>query len=77
MEEMDFGNTIVAIFFGVVSLVLMVAPFWMLWKRTGHSGWISLTMLVPFLNLIMLYVLAFKSWPIEKDLDKNPDQDSA
>ena len=47
----------------LVSVAVLVVPFWMLWKRTGHSGWISLLMLVPGLNLILLYVLAFKEWP--------------
>lgn len=42
---------------------IVVAPFYQLWKRTGHSGWISLTVLVPVLNVIMIYVLAFKEWP--------------
>ncbi len=47
----------------VIWVAGLVVPFWMLWKRTGHSGWIALLMLVPGLNLILLYVLAFKDWP--------------
>lgn len=43
--------------------MLIVVPFFQLWKRTGHNGWISLLMLVPMVNLVMLYVLAFKKWP--------------
>jgi hypothetical protein len=46
-----------------VYAAIIVVPFWQIWKRTGHNPWISLLMLVPLLNLIMLYVLAFKSWP--------------
>lgn len=45
--------------------VIIVLPFYKLWKRTGHNGWISLLMVVPVVNLIMLYVLAFKRWPNE------------
>lgn len=47
----------------VIWVAVLVVPFWMLWKRTGHSGWIALLMLIPGLNLILLYVLAFKDWP--------------
>ena len=47
----------------VVYAAVVVVPFFQLWKRTGHSGWISLLMLIPIVNLVMLYVLAFKRWP--------------
>ena len=51
--------------FLLIYVAILVIPFYQLWKRTGHSGWISLLMLVPLVNLVMLYVLAFKAWPIE------------
>ena len=38
-------------------------PYWKLWSRTGHSGAWGLLMLVPVVNLISLWVLAFKDWP--------------
>ena len=44
---------------------IVVVPFWQIWKRTGHAGGLSLLMLIPLVNLIMLYVLAFKTWPID------------
>lgn len=47
----------------LVWLVVLVVPFFQLWKRTGHSGWIALLMVLPLVNLVMLYVLAFKRWP--------------
>lgn len=47
----------------IAVLAIVTAPFFQLWKRTGHSGWISLLMLIPPLNFILLYVLAFKRWP--------------
>ena len=47
----------------VVYAAVVVVPFFQLWKRTGHSGWISLLMLIPIVNLVMLDVLAFKRWP--------------
>ena len=47
----------------IIYAAIVVVPFFQLWKRTGHSGWISLLMLLPIVNLVMLYVLAFKRWP--------------
>ena len=46
-----------------ICCAIIVVPFFQLWKRTGHSGWISLFMPVPLVNLITLYDLAFKNWP--------------
>jgi len=52
---------------GLVGLLIyaavVVVPFYQLWKRTGHNGWIALLMIIPIVNLVMLYVLAFKDWP--------------
>lgn len=42
---------------------VIVIPFYQLWKRTGHNGWIALLMIIPIVNLVLLYVLAFKDWP--------------
>ena len=58
--QMGFGW----LFGGLVYVALVVVPFWQLWRRTGHSGWVSLLMLVPLVNLVLLWVLAFKDWPI-------------
>ena len=42
---------------------LLVIPFWQIWKKSGHSGWWSFCMVVPGVNIISVYVLAFKEWP--------------
>jgi len=59
MNNIGFPGILMLIIYAAV----IVVPFFQLWKRTGHSGWISLLMLIPLVNLIMLYVLAFKRWP--------------
>ena len=53
----------IGIIFGIVILAVIIVPYWQIWKRTGHSGWLSLLMIVPLANIISLYVLAFKRWP--------------
>ena len=47
----------------LVGMILLLLPYWRIWSRTGHSGLWSLLLLVPFVNLISLWVLAFKKWP--------------
>ena len=47
----------------VILLALLVIPYWKLWERTGHSGFWGLLMIIPFVNIVSLWVLAFKPWP--------------
>ncbi|NTZ87909.1 DUF805 domain-containing protein [Burkholderia metallica] len=54
----------------LVSLVLVaivVYPYVRIVRRTGHSGWWILTMCVPVLNFVMLWVFAFARWPAVDD----------
>jgi len=52
--------SMVASFYGVV----IVVPFWMIFKKSGFPGALSLLMVVPMVNLIMLYILAFSRWKV-------------
>lgn len=40
-------------------LVVAVVPFWPLFRKVGFPGPISLLMLIPGINLVLLYVVAF------------------
>jgi uncharacterized membrane protein YhaH (DUF805 family) len=33
-------------------------------QKAGYSGWWSLIVLVPLVNIIMFYVFAFSDWPV-------------
>ena len=66
--DVVIGFGMLAFFAGI--LALMVIPYWMLWKRTGHSGAWGLLMLVPLANVISLWVLAFKEWPALRDRNR-------
>jgi hypothetical protein len=52
---------------GLVFLALIVWAFIVVFgrivERTGYSRWWLLTMVVPVLNLIMLWIFAFADWP--------------
>lgn len=39
--------------------IVAVVPFWPLFRKAGFPGPLSLLMLVPGINLILLYVVAF------------------
>ncbi len=47
----------------LIVAALIVIPFWQLFSKAGYSGWLSLLMLLPLVNVIALYVLAFSDWP--------------
>jgi hypothetical protein len=48
----------------LVFIVVMLIPYWMIWKKAGFSPWLSILMIVPLVNFIMLYVLAFIDWKV-------------
>ena len=45
---------------------LVVVPVWRICTKAGFSGWLSLLVLVPIANLLLLYFLAFAEWPLER-----------
>ena len=57
--------TIVRIFPGLIFLLalsVVVVPFWRIFAKAGFSGWLSLFIVIPFINLIVLYYVAFSVW---------------
>jgi len=50
--------------------LVIVVPFWKIWKRTGHSGAWGILAMLPAVNFIALWVLAFKEWPALRDRDR-------
>ncbi|MDX1755504.1 MAG: hypothetical protein R3175_05520 [Marinobacter sp.] len=43
--------------------IVVVIPVWRICQRTGFPGWISILVLIPLLNLALLYFIAFADWP--------------
>jgi hypothetical protein len=52
----------------VVALFIwaFIAIFGRILDRAGYSRWWVLTLFVPLLNLIMLWVFAFANWPVSR-----------
>ena len=55
---------------GLIVFILLiwafVAIFGRILNRAGYSRWWLLTMFVPLLNLIMVWIFAFAEWPISR-----------
>ncbi len=45
---------------------VVVVPFWRICSKAGFSGWLSFLILIPMVNLVFLYFLAFSDWPANR-----------
>lgn len=56
-----------AIIQGLVSLAIAAFFIWCyvrIIRRAGYSGWWVLILLVPVVNIVMVWVFAFSTWPV-------------
>jgi len=42
---------------------IVILPYWQIFKKAGFAPGLSLLMIVPLANLVMLFYLAFAEWP--------------
>ncbi len=49
-----------------IYVAVIVVPIWHILKKAGYNAAFSLFALIPFVNIILLWVFAFSKWPIEK-----------
>lgn len=50
------------IIMGIMALVVVV-PFWKIFSKAGFPGALSLLTLIPIVNMLTIYFLAFAKWP--------------
>ena len=62
---MQMGFTGLVMF--LIMAVLIILPFWFIFSKAGHPKWLSLLMVVPAVNIVMLYFLAFSTWPNQRE----------
>ena len=62
-------------YFGVPELLLLlvggiiiVRPLWKVFSKAGYPGALSLGMILPVVNIVLLYFLGFSDWPVLKQL---------
>lgn len=57
------------IVFTVVAFPFLVVPFWKIFSKAGYPGIMGIAMLVPLLNVVMLFFLGFSDWPVLRELN--------
>jgi uncharacterized membrane protein YraQ (UPF0718 family) len=56
-------DTFVGVVFCIVVAAIAVIPFFQIFRRTGHSGWWAFLILVPIVNIVVIWIIAFARWP--------------
>jgi uncharacterized membrane protein len=73
-----FGSVTTAELFTIIYIVLFrltilgilfLFPACMICRKAGYRAWFGLGVLIPFLNFVLVYLLAFAKWPIERRID--------
>lgn len=59
------GILLVVFLFAIVMVAVGIVPYWKIFSKAGFSGWMSLLMLVPLVNLVVLYLVAFSQWNVQ------------
>jgi uncharacterized membrane protein YhaH (DUF805 family) len=51
-----------------VLVAITVVPFIRIFQKAGRTGWWAVLMLIPVVNIVVLWIFAFSQWPA---LDRN------
>ena len=63
MADIGVPEILIILFILSFNGLLFVLPFWRIFSKAGFPGTLSLLMLLPIVNVIMLFYLAFAEWP--------------
>ena len=64
IQHMMFAMMPIIGMFALVAWALVIIPFWQIFKKAGMGAPLSLLMILPVVNIVMLYVLAFSRWKV-------------
>jgi hypothetical protein len=57
----------------IVLLAVLAIPVWV-WgvivKKAGFNPWWGLLVIVPLVNVVMLFVFAYSKWPTDRPSDR-------
>jgi hypothetical protein len=67
-----FGIGIPELLAAAVLGSFVVLPFWKIFTKAGFPGALSLSQVVPVLNVVALFYLAFSEWPVHRELSQSP-----
>ena|SRR6266498_2465107 len=54
--------------FTIIMIIVAVVIWWKIFSKAGYSGAMGLLMFIPIVNLIVLLILAFGEWPIQREV---------
>ncbi len=67
MNDMPMYMGSFGLFMWLIMAVVIILPFWFIFSKAGYSGWLSLLIVVPIINIVTLYFLAFSTWPSQRE----------
>jgi len=67
------GMGFMGLFIGLIFIAVLIWIFARISRKAGFSGWWSLLMFVPLVNIVMIWVFAFVQWPAETSKEKVAD----
>ena len=53
--------------------VVVVWPFWRIFSKAGFTRWLAIGMLLPLVNLALIFYLAFTEWPALNKANSKPE----
>ena len=48
----------------LIGSLIVIIPYWMIFKKAGFPAFLGILMVVPGVNIVLLYVLAFSQWKV-------------
>ncbi len=51
-------------FFGLLISIVVLIPYWFIFKKAGFSPLLALLIFLPVINIFLLYFLAFSRWNV-------------
>ena len=59
----------------VFTFFAILFPFWWIFAKAGFSPWLSILMLFPVVNIVMLFFLALAEWPALRQVPGSGSRD--
>ncbi len=65
--RLGVAELIIVAIIGTIAIVAMI-PWFFIYKKAGYHPAMGCLMFIPLVNVVMLFVLAFGEWPVEREL---------
>jgi hypothetical protein len=60
---MRFLEATSALSLALLFAAFLILPLWKIAKKMGYPGFIGILALIPVVNILLAYILAFRQWP--------------